>query len=75
MGTSAFNAGNLEQARDLFERILVIQPEHARAHYHLGLCYVSMGDTTKGKEMLTRFVELAPQDPDAAVAQEMIATL
>jgi len=75
MGISAFNAGNLEQAEDLFERTLEIQPDHARAHYHLGLCYVSMGDTAKGKEMLTRFVELAPQDPDAAVAREMIATL
>jgi tetratricopeptide (TPR) repeat protein len=75
MGTSNFNNGNLPQAQDLFERILQIQPDHARAHYQLGLCYVSMGDTAKGKEMLMRFVELAPQDPDAAVAQEMIATL
>lgn len=75
LGVANFNSGNLEQARDMFERILVIQPDHARAHYHLGLCYVSMGETAKGKEMLTKFVELAPQDPDAAVAQEMISTL
>jgi len=75
MGISNFNAGNMAQAKDLFERILAIEPDHGRAHYHLGLCYVSMGDSAKGKEMLTRFVELAPNDPDAAVAQEMIATL
>ena len=75
MGVSNFNAGNLQQAKDLFDRVLQIQPDHARAHYHLGLCYVSLGDTAKGKEMLMRFVELAPQDPNAAVAQEMIATL
>lgn len=75
MGVSSFNSGNLPQAKEMFERILQIQPDHARAHYHLGLCYVSMGETAKGKEMLTRFVELAPQDPNAAIAQEMIATL
>jgi len=75
LGVSSFNAGNMEQAKDMFERILEIQPDHARAHYHLGLCYVSLGDTARGKELLTRFVELAPQDPDAAVAREMIATL
>jgi tetratricopeptide (TPR) repeat protein len=75
MGVANFNAGNMAQAKDLFERILEIEPDHGRAHYHLGLCYVSMGDSARGKEMLTRFVELAPSDPDAAVAQEMIATL
>lgn len=75
MGVASFNSGNLQQAMEMFKRVLEIQPDHARAHYHLGLCYVSMGETSKGKEMLTRFVELAPQDPDAAVAQEMIATL
>lgn len=75
MGVASFNAGNMEQAKDLFERVLAIEPDHARAHYHLGLCLVSMGDSAKGKEMLTRFVELAPQDPNAAIAREMIATL
>lgn len=75
MGVANFNSGNMPQAQDMFERVLAIQPDNARAHYHLGLCYVSMGDTAKGKEMLSRFVELAPQDPDAAVAQEMISTL
>jgi len=75
LGVSNFNSGNLQQATDLFERVLEIQPDHARAHYHLGLCYVSLGDIARGKEMLTRFVELAPEDPDAAVAQEMLATL
>lgn len=75
MGVNNFNAGNMSQAKDLFERVIEIEPDHAKAHYHLGLCLVSMGDTAAGKEMLSRFVELAPQDPDAAIAQEMISTL
>ena len=75
MGVANFNSGNLEQARILLEKVLEIQPNDPRTHYHLGLCYVSMGETAKGKEMLTRFVELAPDDPDAAVAREMLATL
>lgn len=75
MAIANFNSGNLAQAQTLLERILEIQPDHAKAHYHLGLCYVSAGDTAKAKELLSRFIELAPDDPDAAVAQEMLSTL
>ena len=75
MAVAYFNNGQLEQSKDLLERVLEIQPNNAKAHYHLGLTYVSMGDSSKAKEMLNRFIELAPNDPDAAVAKEMIATL
>ena len=75
MAVAYFNNGQLEQSKDLLERVLEIQPNNAKAHYHLGLTYVSMGDTGKAKEMLSRFIELAPDDPDAAVAKEMISTL
>lgn len=75
MAVAHFNNGNLAQSQELLERVLEIQPDNAKAHYHLGLTYVSMGDTAKAKEMLNRFIELAPDDPDAAVAKEMIATL
>jgi len=75
MGVNYFNDGNSQLAQELLERVLEIQPDHARAHYQLALCYVSLGETTKAKELLIRFIELAPDDPDAAVAQEMIATL
>ena len=74
MAITEFNSGNLAQAQELLERVLEMQPDHAKAHYHLGLCYVSAGDTAKAREMLSRFVELAPDDPDAAVAKEMLST-
>lgn len=75
MAISNFNSGNLAQAQELLEKVLEMQPDHAKAHYHLGLCYVSAGDSAKAKEMLSKFIELAPDDPDAAVAKEMLSTL
>ena len=75
MGVAYFNEGNSEAAKELFERVLAIDPDHARAHYHLGLVYAGLGDTAKAKELLTQFVELAPNDPDAPTAREMINSL
>ncbi len=75
MGVGYFNQGNTERAVDLFERVLEIDPDHARAHYHLALCYAGLGDTAKAKELLSRFLELAPDDPDAALAREMIDSM
>lgn len=67
-----YNAGQLAEAKQIFEAILQAQPDHAKTHYMLGLCYVSEGANDKAKEHLNRFLELAPNDPDATTAQEML---
>jgi Tfp pilus assembly protein PilF len=41
----------------------------------LGLCYVNSGDNAKAKEHFSRFLELAPDDPDAGTAAEMVQYL
>lgn len=70
--TELFNAGETQKAMVLFQDVLAAEPDHARAHYMMGLSYVNLGETAKAKEHLQRFVELAPDDPDAATAKEMI---
>jgi tetratricopeptide (TPR) repeat protein len=74
-GIKHFNAGNVEEAREIFERVLEAAPDQAKAHYFLALCMLNAGDTAPAKELLQRFVELAPNDPDAATARDMLATL
>jgi tetratricopeptide (TPR) repeat protein len=74
-GIRHFNDGNVEEAREIFERVLETLPDQPKAHYYLALCLFSGGDTTRAKELLQRFVELAPNDPDAATARDMLATL
>ena len=41
----------------------------------LGLVYSNAGESAKAKEFLTKFVKLAPNDPDASAAKEMLEYL
>ena len=70
-----YNSGNLAEAKPMFEAILRNQPDDAKSHYMLGLCYLSEGANDQAKEHLNRFLELAPRDPDAATAKEMLGYL
>jgi len=71
-GVALFNAGKVEQAIPIFERVLAVDPTLAKTHYMLGLSYGNTGDNEKGKEHLTKFLELAPNDENAATAKEML---
>ena len=73
-GVREYNAGNCSAAVDLFEKALAGDPGNAKAHYMLGVCLAST-DTAKAREHLQKFVEMAPADPDAAAAKEMIQYL
>jgi len=70
-----YNSGNTAEAKKIFEAILAGQPNHAKTHYMLGLCYVGEDNKDKAKEHLGKFLELAPNDPDAGTAQEMLKYL
>lgn len=74
-GREQFNANNMAAAKTAFEQTLQADPNYARAHYMLGLCYVNAGELAKAKQHLQKFVELAPDDPEAAVAKDMMAQL
>jgi len=74
-GVELYNGGNSEGAIAEFEAALAADPDHAKSHYMLGLCYSGTGDTAKAKSHLERFLELAPSDVDAPLAQEMLKYL
>lgn len=67
-----FDAGRTAEARAALEQVLAADPEHARAHYYLGLCGVNTGDSELAREHLGRFLELAPDDPEAETARQML---
>ena len=73
-GIKEYNAGNTEAAQQLFAKTLEIDPEYAKAHYMLALC-LSASDAAKAKEHFETFLRLAPDDPDAATAREMLKYL
>lgn len=70
-----FKGGDAAGAKDALLRILVADPDHARAHYTVGLAFASLGDNAKAREHLQRFIELAPEDPETASAREMLPHL
>lgn len=74
-GVTHFNSGRNADAIAALERVLSADPDHARAMYMLGLAYASGGDLEKAKANLNRFLELAPDDPQAETARQMLAGL
>lgn len=73
-GVALYNANNMVDAVAAFHMALTVNPKHAKSHYMLGLAYAGT-DAAKAKEHLTKFLELAPEDPDAAQAKEMLTYL
>ena len=71
----AYNNGDMDAARDGLERVLSVDPDHAKANYMMGLVLISAGENARAKEVLQKFLDLAPNDPDAGTAQEMIKYL
>ncbi len=71
----AYNNGDMDKAREGLERVLTADPNHAKANYMMGLVLISAGENARAKEVLQKFLDLAPNDPDAATAQEMIKYL
>ncbi len=74
-GNVLFQGGDMESAIGKLTQVVELQPDHGKAHYLLGLCYVNKDDKGKAKEHLQKFVEIAPNDPDIAAAKSMIEYL
>ncbi len=70
-----FRSGNVQGAKAALLEVLTINPDLPRAHYTLGLCYTSEGNSAKAKEHLQKFIALAPSDPEVKTAKEMLSYL
>ena len=78
-GAERARTGKLDEATSFFERVVQIaptEPKFAKAHYVLGLTYAK-DDAKKAqaREQLQAFLQMAPNDPDAATAKDMLAYL
>lgn len=74
-GVELFNGGDAAGAIAQFEAVLEIDPDHAHSHYRLGVSQVSAGDMAGAKEHLQKFLDLAPEDPEAPAAKDMLSYL
>jgi tetratricopeptide (TPR) repeat protein len=74
-GIAKFNANDTAGAIGDLTQVVAIEPDRALAHYYLGLCYTNSSKPAEAKTHLQRFLELAPDDPNAAGAREMLKYL
>lgn len=71
----AYNAGDMENAKNGLLQVIALTPDHGKANYLLGLVYISESENDKAKMHLEKFLAVAPNDPDAGTAKEMLGYL
>jgi tetratricopeptide (TPR) repeat protein len=74
-GVCLVSTGKKEEARGAFEKLLALDPYYSEGHYQLGLIFLGSGDSVKAKTMLQKFVEIDPDNPNAALAKEILKSL
>lgn len=72
---AAFNNGDTQGAMGLLDQIQSIDAQVPKAFYLRGLCLTNLGKNAEAKANLEKFVALAPNDPMAKTAKEMIGYL
>jgi superkiller protein 3 len=74
-GNDLFDHNEPEAAAKIYRQVLDLEPDNAQAHYKLGLALLSAEDTAGARSHLERFLELAPDDPEAQSARDMLSYL
>ncbi len=69
------NAGNVAASEAAYQKTLTLDPKRAMAYYQLGLMAVSKQDNEAALAHFERFLEIAPNDPQAEAAKEVIEAL
>ena len=68
-----YDGNRFAEASALAELVLAARPDDAKAHFICGMVAFNTGDADTARDHLTRCVELAPDDPDAAIARELLS--
>jgi Tfp pilus assembly protein PilF len=75
LARAAYDHDETAKAKEQLGKVLEIDPNHAQAHYLLGLLLMREGSKAEAEKHLERFLQLAPNDPDAATAQKALKYL
>ena len=72
---AAWNAGNYDEAKAGLEATIASAPDHAEAHYWLGMARLNGGDTAGAASSLQRYLELDPAGRYADQVKAMLPNL
>jgi tetratricopeptide (TPR) repeat protein len=67
LGRLYLGQGKVQQAREEFERVLILAPQHANAHYQLSRIYARLGEMKKSREMAAQTQGLLQKQRQAAL--------
>ena len=73
-GAAAAGGGNAD-AKKQFEAAVAAKPEHAEAHYQLGMALVNEGNLPAAATEFETYLKLAPTGPNAATAKGILGTI
>jgi len=68
-----FNDNQPEAAALELKSVLKADPAHAQANFLLGMSLLNSGRADEGRGYLEKFIELAPDDPDAEIARGLLS--
>jgi tetratricopeptide (TPR) repeat protein len=71
----SYDANDMVEAEKRFKKVLQVDPGHAHSHYLLALIYVNEERIEEAKPHLEQFIALAPDDPEAPTATELLKYL
>ena len=74
-GVCLVNTGKKDEARGAFEKLLALDPYYSEGYYQLAILLLGSGDSAKAKTLLQKFIELDPDNPNAALAKEILKSL
>jgi Flp pilus assembly protein TadD len=68
-GVIAWNAKDYAKAQELFAQTAAANPNHAEAHYMLGLVNLNLGKLPEAAKEFETYLKIAPTGPNAKAAQ------
>jgi Tfp pilus assembly protein PilF len=75
IGSLLFDQGQSAEAATYYELALQRNPNFADAHMQLALCMIQQGMMEEAKPHLEKVIELDPDSPNAALAQDFLNSL
>jgi Flp pilus assembly protein TadD len=74
-GVILWNGGKIPEAKKQFEAAVAANPNHAEAHYQLGMALVNEGNLAGAATEFETYLKLAPAGPNAATAKGILGSL
>ena len=75
LALEAYDSGDAANSQVRFAKVLEVDPNYPWANYLLGLVLMGEGDNQEAISYLERFIQLAPDDPEAPSAKDLVAYL